>query len=430
VNRFSHLALGLVVTAATAAGSVSMARPAAADGTSQICWPVEGPGDELPGVAPEATISWSDTFGAPRSGHSHEGQDLMSVRALKGRFLLAATAGVVQEVQLNQGKPTAGNRVVILGDDGNFYVYLHVNNDTPGTDDGMATFAQAFPAGITQGARVTAGQPVAYLGDSGNAEETGPHLHFEIRPRTAATHWSTQAPINPATMLRAAASCPSTRLAPFVSVDEVVQRQYLDVFNRAIDPSGRTYWSDRIHAGLDTPVTFITRLIGTPEFDATVAPVARLYWAYFLRIPDTDGLLYWMGQYAAGMKLTDISQRFSTSPEFQSQYSSAANDPGAFVDLVYGNVLGRSPDPDGRAYWVSQLTAGMSRGHMMTLFSESAEFVAKKASEVRVLGAYVGMLRRSPDPGGLAYWSSMGVAALVPGIYNQPEYRDRIASLR
>lgn len=62
--------------------------------------------------------------------------------------------------------------------------YLHVNNDTPGTDDGKGTSRHAFPSGIAQGVRVLAGQLVGWRGDSGNAESTGAHLHVELRKGT------------------------------------------------------------------------------------------------------------------------------------------------------------------------------------------------------------------------------------------------------
>jgi hypothetical protein len=59
--------------------------------------------------------------------------------------------------------------------------YMHVNNDNPGTDDGKGTKSWAFPSGIATGVRVLAGQLVAWRGDSGDAESTGAHLHFELR---------------------------------------------------------------------------------------------------------------------------------------------------------------------------------------------------------------------------------------------------------
>jgi murein DD-endopeptidase MepM/ murein hydrolase activator NlpD len=59
-------------------------------------------------------------------------------------------------------------------------VYIHLNNDTPGTDDGANLRQHAFAAGIDKGSKVTAGQTVGFLGDSGNAEEAGAHLHFEL----------------------------------------------------------------------------------------------------------------------------------------------------------------------------------------------------------------------------------------------------------
>jgi murein DD-endopeptidase MepM/ murein hydrolase activator NlpD len=74
-----------------------------------------------------------------------------------------------------------GNYLVITGDNGWSAVYVHVNNDTPGTDDGRGTASWAFPKGIAVGVRVMAGQLVAWRGDSGDAESTGPHLHFELR---------------------------------------------------------------------------------------------------------------------------------------------------------------------------------------------------------------------------------------------------------
>lgn len=111
-------------------------------------------------------VTWSDTFGAPRDGGSrlHQGQDLP---APKMRAILAAFDGVWLGTSL-------------LSDDGLAASYLHLNNDTPGTDDGAGGEEYRLAPGVWTGVRVIAGQFVAYCGDSGNAEESGPHLHFEL----------------------------------------------------------------------------------------------------------------------------------------------------------------------------------------------------------------------------------------------------------
>lgn len=111
-------------------------------------------------------VRWSDTWGAPRGGgtRKHIGQDLP---AEKMRPILACADGVF----LGGG----------LSDDfGAFFAYYHLNNDSPGTDDGKGGDIYAFAPGVYPGMRVYAGQHIAYNGDSGNAEETVPHLHFEL----------------------------------------------------------------------------------------------------------------------------------------------------------------------------------------------------------------------------------------------------------
>ena len=70
--------------------------------------------------------------------------------------------------------------MTVTDDDGWKYTYIHLNNDSPGTDDGRNLYELAFADGMREGQRVKAGELVGYAGDSGNAEAAGSHLHFEM----------------------------------------------------------------------------------------------------------------------------------------------------------------------------------------------------------------------------------------------------------
>jgi hypothetical protein len=133
-------------------------------GPPDIIFPVQG------------GASFTDDFGDARSGHVHEGNDLI---APKMTPILAARGGRIVFAPMTE--PSYGYMLSIAGDDGYTYNYIHINNDTPGTDDGLGGPQYAYAPGITEGVTVTQGQHIAWVGDSGNAESTVSHLHFEIR---------------------------------------------------------------------------------------------------------------------------------------------------------------------------------------------------------------------------------------------------------
>ncbi len=136
----------------------------------------------IPMVFPlEKRVTVLHDYLAPRSGHLHQGSDLMAPKMTKE---LACVAGTVTlRVGTYGGVPQYS--LWLVGDDGHGYFYIHINNDTPGTDDGKGGLANAFAPGLVSGAHVAQGQHIAYVGDSGNAESTGSHLHFEIHQTTS-----------------------------------------------------------------------------------------------------------------------------------------------------------------------------------------------------------------------------------------------------
>ena len=206
-------------------------------------------------------------------------------------------------------------------------------------------------------------------------------------------------------------------------------QQYRDFLSREADADGLNFWTSSLTAAAFTRQQMIEGFFNSAEFQGVISPVARLYFAYFLRIPDYGGLTFWINQYKAGTPLESVSQAFATSPEFTSRYGALTN--AAFVTLVYNNVLGRGPDPSGLAFWTGQLDSGaMNRGQVMLGFSESAEYRGVIGSEVYVTMMYIGMLRREPDLGGFNFWvgyrdaGNSGIA-LIDGFIASAEYRSR-----
>ena len=119
---------------------------------------------------------WTSTFGAGRSGgRRHKGNDLMAPKMTE---VYAVADGVVERVARGS---SAGRYIVIAHEDGWTSSYMHLNNDTPGTDNGRADWSQTLAPGIDEGTVVAAGDLIGWVGDSGNAEWTGPHTHFELR---------------------------------------------------------------------------------------------------------------------------------------------------------------------------------------------------------------------------------------------------------
>tara|TARA_B100001093_G_scaffold482423_1_gene514064 strand:- start:15313 stop:16290 length:978 start_codon:yes stop_codon:yes gene_type:complete len=208
-----------------------------------------------------------------------------------------------------------------------------------------------------------------------------------------------------------------------------VMQQYLDFLGRDGDSGGITFWSDSIDAGTSSRADCVNSFVFSDEFQAKVAPLTRLYLAYFNRLPDQEGYEYWSSTYLGGAALNDISQSFAGSAEFVSTYGSL--DDGGFVNLVYQNLFSRSADQGGYDYWSAALADGsINRGGVMTSFSESAENINLVLSNIRVFSFYYGMLKRVPDQGGYDFWVSELNAGKLPNdlidsFISSSEYQSR-----
>jgi hypothetical protein len=151
------IASALLLPTLTAPGAV----PARAAELYPLIFPVLGPSQ------------YTDTFDAPRSGgRTHGATDIMADKMVPVVAVADGTVGWMHD-------ELGGNccDLALNHDDGWASWYIHLNNDTPGTDDGLGW---GFADGIASGAHVTAGQLIGWVGDSGNAESVSSHLHFEL----------------------------------------------------------------------------------------------------------------------------------------------------------------------------------------------------------------------------------------------------------
>jgi hypothetical protein len=119
-----------------------------------------------------------DDFGDVRAGGRHQGIDIM---ATKRSLALAAEAG---KVKFWTTSASAGCMLYLYGASGTTYYYIHLNNDLTRRNDnrGKCVPGTAYARGLKDGAKVAAGQPVGFVGDSGDADGIHAHLHFEVHP--------------------------------------------------------------------------------------------------------------------------------------------------------------------------------------------------------------------------------------------------------
>ena len=106
--------------------------------------------------------TFTDTWGAPRGGgRTHQGVDMLAAR---GTPTVAIEAGTIRRMG-NGG--LGGITIWLTGTSGDEYYYAHLD---------------AWAAGLSIGQSVGVGELVGYVGSTGNAAYSVPHLHFELHP--------------------------------------------------------------------------------------------------------------------------------------------------------------------------------------------------------------------------------------------------------
>ncbi|MBX3594502.1 M23 family metallopeptidase [Sphingomonas sp.] len=144
-----------------------------------------GPALTMPVVGADITrlrSNWGDARGG--GTRVHQGFDIM---APGGTQVVAAADGTVEKLYYSNGG--GGITLYERSDDGRWmYYYAHLGGYAPG---------------VEQGRRVRAGDPIAYVGDTGNAGPGNYHLHFGIATMAPGERWWQGTPIDPYPLLAA-----------------------------------------------------------------------------------------------------------------------------------------------------------------------------------------------------------------------------------
>ncbi|MBT8241904.1 MAG: peptidoglycan DD-metalloendopeptidase family protein [Acidimicrobiia bacterium] len=136
-----------------------------------VVWPIDGDYEQ----------TLINSWGYPRAPgtideHWHEGIDIF---APEGERLVAAEGGEVTDIGVGT---LGGLKIWILGDSGTRWYYAHL---------------MAFSPDLQVGDRVKAGDLIGFVGKTGNAISTPPHLHLQVHPGGGR-------PVNPYPILKAA----------------------------------------------------------------------------------------------------------------------------------------------------------------------------------------------------------------------------------
>ena len=201
--------------------------------------------------------------------------------------------------------------------------------------------------------------------------------------------------------------------APFSSQTACIKRLYSDLLGvKTPSPSQISVYVNYMNNSNKSCVDVAANMWQQGPF-LDLFPIARLYQAYFLRIPDFGGLDYWIGLHRTrGITTNFMSDFFVQSQEFRETYGGLSN--SGYVSLIYVNVLQRPQDPDGFNYWLQKLnTKRINRGQLMLLFSEAKEYKNMQMPTVKAELLVLEFLRRTPTQAEVDHY-----APLMPSTYD------------
>jgi hypothetical protein len=202
-----------------------------------------------------------------------------------------------------------------------------------------------------------------------------------------------------------ASSTAGTAVTVYQTADQAyVAQAYLDTLHRPVDTTGLGYWSSKLDQGMPRS-QLATLLTHSDEYFATI--IRPAYQQYLGRNADAAGLAFWTARMRQGLTDEQLEAAFIGSPEF---YQQAGGTDKAWVDAMYLDLLGRTPDAAGEGYWVEALGLGAGLSKVAYGFAASPEREGQLVQQ-----DYQTFLHRSASGGEVAYW----VERFTQGVTNE-----------
>lgn len=220
-----------------------------------------------------------------------------------------------------------------------------------------------------------------------------------------------------------------TSAGPFPDAVTFVSRLYRDLLLREGDPSGVDHWSSSVAHGSRTPPQLVDQFAQSGELQRSFGTVTRSFLGYLGRPPDPSGMAYWVGKLRAGRSVAWVNASLAASPEFERRQAGLSE--AGFVTDLYEDLLARTPDAGGLAYWTGKLAAGTSRASVVGSFVAQPETIRATAPQVAATIGYVGLLGRTPtaserDAAVAAMRAGGPATDLYGAILGSAEYEARI----
>lgn len=166
-----------------------------------------------------------------------------------------------------------------------------------------------------------------------------------------------------ACLLAGVVAAPTTAGAATPENTAYVRSLYFDLLDRTegtTDPAGVEYWAGRLDEPGQARGPIARRImVGSTEYFGVMVDLN--YALFFDRTADTGGRAYYLGRLRdQTLTLDQVMSLFASSGEY---FNRIGGTNAAFVDAVYFDVLGREPDPGGRAFALSTIASKGRRGY-------------------------------------------------------------------